>query len=165
MKKLIIGILLLGFVTGLFSQTQQGGVNLVVVRYIHDGEMTYSYNLKGIQSHMEMINLIPEKRDIYQALTPIVEKMEKKKKTTNVFSVVLGSIGIGTAVTGGVIAANSEFPSSEFSIGFGMAGGGLLFGVLGASFPRLIGGVKDEDILKYINSYNTLNPDSPLKVY
>lgn len=160
-----MGVLLLGFVTSMFSQTPQGGVDLVLIRYIHDGNMTYSYNLKGIQDHMEMLSLIPEKREIYTTLKPIVKKMEKKKTTANVFSVVLGSIGIGTAVTGGVMIATSDTFSSDHTTGMGITFGGLAFGLLGVPLSQGIGGVKDHDILKYINSYNILNPDSPLKVY
>lgn len=168
MKKIATGMLLLLMATSMYSQSSQmSNIEIVFIRYIHDGAQTYSYNLKGIQQHMEMLNLVEEKRDIYLALLPIVEKLEKKQNKAKVASIIFGSVGGGAVLTGGILtgAAVSSEPMKPLGPGIGLVVGGTFLGLGGVVLSHLIIGTNEDDLLRYINSYNILNPESPLEVY
>ena len=177
-----LGLLLLisAGVTELGAQTAPS-YHLVLVKFIHDGTKTFTYTLTGIKDHLELLGLQGDKEEGYAALQPIVKRLEDKQNGANVTSIVLGSLAGGVAVTGVVIAASNPLWIDDHSsgndvimpqklnpaslLGFTLIFAGVSGGLFGITVPQIVGGLKDDDILSYINAYNTLYPDHPLEVY
>lgn len=164
MKRLISLLVLMSLCMATQAQNVPSNTRIVIVRFIHDGQLTYSYNLQGIRDHMEYLATRKEKAETYQALLPILKKMEKKKKTANVTSIVLGTAAVSLLGFGGYKAIKASDVPTQGAWG-GVAAGGMILGVAAvwpqALYPHTI----ENDILRYVNTYNSMNPDSPLQVY
>lgn len=171
MKKLLfISLLFVLFGNNYAESINNRNTIIVVVRYIHDGSITYSYSLKGLQEHLNNLQIQDDMIKTYQALKPIVDKMKSKKRTANVITTVFGVAGIGSIGYGGyVLATEPTLIDNSFNrkkdIGYYLIGGGFLGSVLGFIIPQALCGNFEEEILQYINRYNILHPEKPLEVY
>jgi hypothetical protein len=172
MKRITLLIAITFMVSLVQAQTTHNpNVKIVLVRYIHDGLLTYPYTYEGVKDHHELLKLKMETMDTYSALKPIIDKMSSKKRTANTLSIVFGCVGAGAAGYGGYISATTEDfvgykINKEHTLGIGLIMGGVAFAVGGILFPQIANkSGQEDDIMKYINSYNTINAEKPLEVY
>jgi hypothetical protein len=174
------------------SMIHSGNVTVVVVRYIHDGELTYKFDSNGIRSHYKELVERGGNEDLVRELTPLVKKLGAKEKKATVSAITFGVVGLAVSAVGVVylISENQryeremalyrveedkwmngerampDYPEMEnLPLGGGLIAGGVLVGSFGVVGSMLICLPREEDMLAYVNKYNSLNPDRPLKVY